>query len=92
MLRVCSGGLVQEALTKADAAGVDFSQFLVDGKIPMVGIFFAGMGEHNTERISGSQDYLWPHFRSLDAQEVKINGYKVGSFYVGNETNPEFVS
>lgn len=83
---------VQEVLEKANAAGVDFSQFLVDGKIPLVGIFFAGMGEHNTERISGSQDYLWPHFRSLDAQEVKINGYKVGSYYVGNETNPQFVS
>lgn len=82
--------MVQEAILKVAANGVDFSRYLVDGKIPMIGIYYAGLGQHNTDIISGSQNFIWPHYRSLELRNISVQGYKVGSYYVGNELTPKY--
>lgn len=74
--------LIQEALQKAVAQGVDFSRFKdkTSGAVPLVSIYYAGPGEHSAYE-TGAEDYLWAHFSrtSFTAGNVKISSYFVGN-------------
>lgn len=73
---------VREAVNLAVAQGVDFSGFAVDGKVPLVSIYFAGPGEQSSYE-TGSEDYLWAHFRQ--STWTADGGVRFGSYFVGNE-------
>ena len=72
--------MIQEAIDSMVARGVDFSKYVVDGKVPNVSIYHAGPGAHQSYE-EGWEDYLWAHFSSyytFKAGDVKINSYFVG--------------
>lgn len=74
--------LVQEALNKAVAQGVDFAPFAVDSKgVPLVAIYYAGPGEQSAYE-TGSENYLWAHFRQYNFTAGKTS---VNAYFVGNE-------
>lgn len=70
--------VTRDAVSKAKSQGVDFSQFEVDGAIPLVSIFYAGCGE----ATGGDDDCLWPCEAEINAS---LSGYKFKSCFIGNE-------
>lgn len=74
--------LIKEVVNKAEAQGTDFSKFVVNGKVPLVSIYYAGPGEHSAFE-AGCEDYLWAHFREYS---IRSNaGVSLGSYFIGNE-------
>lgn len=71
--------MVKEAITLAIAAGVDFTQYKVDGVLPNVIVFYAGCGE----ATGGDDDTIWPHTGILSG--VTVSGFTLKSYFVGNE-------
>lgn len=77
--------MVTDAIEKATAQGVDFSQYKVDGKIPNVTIMYAGLGE----ATGGDENTIWPHELDLGDYYGYIDGNTYGSYFVGNEMYDE---
>ncbi len=75
--------LVQECLDTAVNRGVDFSPYVVDGSVPLVIIYYAGFGEHDTFG-TGATDYLWPHFQA-PSSSFSAGSLTVKSYFIGNE-------
>lgn len=73
--------LYAEMTVAAVAANVDFSPYLEDGAVPLVVLFFAGAGEHNSFE-TGHEDYIWAHFRESATQSGNV---KFRSYFMGNE-------
>lgn len=73
--------LYSEMVAAAVAANVDFSPFVEEGAVPLVVIFYAGAGEHNSFE-TGSDNYIWAHFRETPLQ---AGGMKFRSYFMGNE-------
>lgn len=73
--------MVREAILAAMAQGVDFGQYVVDGKIPNVIFLYAGL----SEATGGDEDTIWPHEADLSMYTGTISGYRFGSYFVGNE-------
>lgn len=71
----------KEALQQATAAGLDFHPYIENGKVPLVILFFAGLGEHDC-KSKGAEDYIWPHFKPED---ITVGGVRFASYFVGNE-------
>lgn len=69
---------VRDAVEAATNQGVNFSQYAVNGKVPLVSIFYAGGGE----ATGGGDDTLWP--QELDVQST-MSGVFFNSYFVGNE-------
>lgn len=67
---------VQEVLDSAVAAGFDFTDYLVDGKVPNVAIIYAGPGEQSSFE-DGCDDYIWAHYntRSFTAGGISFSSY-----------------
>lgn len=75
-------GLVNSAIELARGSGVDFSPYVTDGKgVPLVIIYYAGMGEHQASQADGS-DMIWAHY---SYNPRTIGGVTFNSYYVGNE-------
>ncbi len=74
--------MVSEAVTLAEAQGVDFSKYNGDdGTVPMLGILFAGYGEHS----SWEEDAVWASFY---LRGIVTSNTKIGSFLVTSELVP----
>lgn len=75
--------MVNEAVTKAVAQGVDFSDYYVNGSVPNVSILYAGPGE----ATGGDANTVWPHELSLAGYGSygMMGGYSFASYFVGNE-------
>lgn len=84
--------LVQEAVKLAQADGVDFSKYyeeLNDGGtgVPLVSIYHAGEGEHDTWNTTPeADDMIWAHFLQY---EFKVGDQTFGSYFIGNERYKE---
>ena len=74
--------LINEAINKAEAQGVDFSKFTHEGKVPLINIYYAGPGEHSAFE-EGCEDYLWAHFSEYQLTSKK--GIRFKSYFIGNE-------
>lgn len=70
--------VTRDAVTRAKAQGVDFSEFAIDGAVPLVSIFYAGPGE----ATGGDDDSLWPCEADIN---TTIAGTKFSSCFIGNE-------
>lgn len=70
--------VTRDAVSKAKSQGVDFSEFEVEGSIPLVSIFYAGCGE----ATGGDDDCLWPCEAEINST---LSGYKFRSCFIGNE-------
>lgn len=70
--------MVADAVAAAVADGTDFSQYEVNGSIPLVSIYYAGPGE----ATGGDPNTVWPHFLSYSRY---MSGYRFSSYFVGNE-------
>lgn len=73
--------MVKEAVELAVAAGVDFSQYEVDGSIPNVVVYYAGTGE----ATGGEEETIWPHQGTLSGSYRSMGGYYFDSYFAGNE-------
>lgn len=74
--------MVKEAVAKAVAQGVDFSQYkTTEGNVPNVTIYYAGCGE----ATGGDENTIWPHERDLSPYYGTFSGTYFKSYYVGNE-------
>lgn len=79
--------LFSDAVAKAVEQGVDFSQYYVDGRVPLVAIIYAGPGQ----ATGGDDNTIWPQFRTLTysgrfgSEYTTAGGYKFGSTFFGNE-------
>ena len=76
--------LIKEAIDSAVVQGVDFSTMLVDNKIPLVSVFFAGPGEHNSYE-TGCEDYLCAQFNRNFFYKSSFGGPTFASFFIGDE-------
>ncbi|MBP3228090.1 MAG: M6 family metalloprotease domain-containing protein [Bacteroidaceae bacterium] len=74
--------LLREAINAAVAQGADFTPCIVNGRVPLVSLFLAGPGEHNSFE-DGYEDYIWAAYRSYSY--TASNGVKFASFFVGDE-------
>ena len=74
--------LINEAINKAEAQGADFNQFTVDGKVPLINIYYAGPGEHSSFE-AGCENYLWAHFSEYSI--TSKNNVRFNSYFIGNE-------
>lgn len=79
--------LVKEAVSLAKQQGVDFSQFAIDGQIPLVSILYAGPGEHESEE-DGFEDYIWAHY--LGNINIPVDNMRIRSYFVGNEVTSAY--
>lgn len=70
-----------EALEKAKEQGVDFSQYATQGNVPIVVLYHAGAGEHDSFE-TGRENYIWAHFSPSPAQSGKTT---FRGYFVGNE-------
>lgn len=75
--------LIKEAIDSAVVQGVDFTPMLVNGKIPLVVVIFAGPGEHNSYE-TGQEDYLWAMFSTF-SYKSDLGGPQFSSFFIGDE-------
>lgn len=76
--------MVEDAIAKAVAQGVDFSKYYVDNRVPNVTIMYAGQGE----ATGGDENTIWPHESDLTSWTTNyqsLSGYNFGSYFVGNE-------
>ena len=78
--------LVEEAVERAQIDNIDFTPFLVDGKVPMVIIYYAGLGEHNCFDDDAAK-YIWAHFSNYS---FTSEGIKFGSYFAGNEWRKDY--
>lgn len=76
-----ASGMVNEAISLAQANGADFSPYYIDGKVPLIFIYYAGAGEHASFE-AGASNYIWPHF--LDSSR-SVGGVTFRSYFVGCE-------
>lgn len=81
--------MIQEAVDSMVARGVDFSKYVVDGKVPNVSIYHAGPGAHQSYE-EGWEDYLWAHFS--DNYTFTAGSVKINSYFVGCETMQDYVA
>ena len=72
------GTMIKEAVEAAKSQGVDFSNYYVDGKVPLVSVLYAGQGE----ATGGDENTIWPHESDFNAT---LGGYRFASYFVGNE-------
>lgn len=75
--------MVREAIAAAVGQGVDFSKYVVNGKIPNIILIYAGCGE----ATSNDSYTIWPHESDLTWYNNTYSGYIFGSYFVGNELN-----
>ncbi|MBR1838117.1 MAG: M6 family metalloprotease domain-containing protein [Bacteroidaceae bacterium] len=75
--------LIKEAIDLSVSQGVDYSSMLVNGRVPLVTILFAGPGEHNAFE-DGAEDYIWAQFSTL-SYTSSLGGPTFSSFFVGDE-------
>lgn len=75
--------MVREAVTLAQAQGVDFTQYVdaTKGNVPLVSILYAGQGE----ATGGDENTIWPHQYDFPTVQSNIGGTRFGSYFVGNE-------
>lgn len=78
--------MTEEAVEKAVTdRNVDFTQYYVDGRVPLISFLYAGPGQ----ATGGNDNTIWPHFASQkqwnNDYATYYNGLKVGSYFVGNE-------
>lgn len=76
--------MVEDAIAKAVAQGVDFSKYYVDNRVPNITIMYAGQGE----ATGGDENTIWPHESDLTSWATNyqsLSGYNFGSYFVGNE-------
>jgi M6 family metalloprotease-like protein len=80
-----AGALMLEACEKADADGVDFSQYDNDndGSVDGVYIIYAGYGEAS----SGIDNTIWPHAGGIAGKT--FDGKKVSKYSCSNELNAD---
>lgn len=71
--------MVRQAVSLAESNGADFSKYrTVGGDIPVVGIVYAGVGEHSSDE----DDAVWAMFTPC---EINTGGGTISSFLVTNE-------
>ena len=77
----------QEAISKAQALGVDWTQFDNDGDgdVDMAFFIYAGEGENSYSQTAQPEtaDYIWPHERPSGGS---YNGVRYGAYACCNET------
>ena len=73
--------MVREAVKQATEQGVDFTQYYVNGSVPLVSFIYAGLGEAS----GGDENTIWPHQLDLPSYMQNINGVTIRSYFVGNE-------
>ena len=73
--------MVREAVKLASEQGVDFTQYYVNGSVPLVSFIYAGLGEAS----GGDENTIWPHQLDLPSYIQNINGVTIKSYFVGNE-------
>lgn len=74
---------------KAEAAGVDFSAYATNGKLPLVAIVFAGPGEQSSTE-EGCSDYLWAKFFNTSSITTADGNTSIGSFLLSDEVIQEY--
>lgn len=75
-------GLVTEAIQLCVNQGVDFTEFVKNNNgVPLVIIYFAGVGEHAALGEEGANS-IWPHY--LGSPRT-VGGVRFNSYFVGNE-------
>lgn len=75
--------MLKEAIAAAVGQGVDFSKYVVNGKVPNIILIYAGCGE----ATSDDSYTIWPHESELTWYNNSYSGYLFGSYFVGNELN-----
>lgn len=85
--------IVQDVLNQVAAQNIDLSPYAsTTGEIPMLAIYYAGMGEHVADNSAASEDLIWAHYQSLGNSTASItqNGrtFVVKSYLVGDEAWP----
>lgn len=83
--------LIKSAIDSAVVKGVDFSTMLVNNRVPLVSILFAGPGEHNSYE-DGCENYLWAHFNSSLSYTSPYGGPKFASYFIGDELYQRYAS
>ena len=73
--------MIQEAVAAATAQGVDFNNYKVNNKVPLVSVLYAGQGE----ATSNDKNTIWPHERDLSIYNGTMSGVQFGAYFVGNE-------
>lgn len=73
--------LVKEAMELAINDGVDFSKYKVNGVIPNIIVYYAGL----SEATGGDENTIWPHTVELTGYYSTLNGFTVKSYFLGNE-------
>lgn len=89
--------IVQDALDQAVAQNLDLSPYAsTTGEIPLLAIYYAGMGEHVADNSAASEDLIWAHYQSLgnSSASVEQNGrtFVVHSYLVGDEAWPAYTT
>lgn len=74
-------GMVREAVKQAVMQGIDFSEYYVNGSVPLVSFIYAGLGEAS----GGDENTIWPHQLDLTDYYQSMSGFKIKSYFVGNE-------
>lgn len=77
--------LLKEAVEKADAMGVDFSQYDNDhdGNVDFVYMMYAGYAESD----GGGATTIWPHAGNLTKYNVTLDGKRIYKYACGSELN-----
>ena len=76
--------LIQEALNKAVAAGADFADYATNGQVPLVCVYFAGVGQQAAYG-EGWQNYVWGQFNSSRKFTMQDGALTINSYLVANE-------
>jgi immune inhibitor A len=87
-------GIVMEAVTLADAAGVDFSQFDGDGDGVVDALCVVHASGGAEEVFEGAEDFIWSHKSNLADYLASVgepafatnDGVTIGDYFVGAES------
>lgn len=86
--------IVQDALNLIAEQQIDLTPYAgTTGEIPLLAVYYAGMGEHVADYSAESENLIWAHYQSLgnSPASVQQNGrtFVVRSYLVGDEAWPD---